>query len=398
MINTILNRKYFDVIVIGAGPAGASAAFFLASKGVKVLILEKKKFPRHKICGGGVVSRIKKILPFSFENAVEKEFYTVDIFDQSARLHFKTTRSEPIIMMSMRSDLDLFLLSKALEAGAVIKLEYEAKEIVQSDERIEISSNRGNFSGEFLIAADGATGISSKFLGLKDNIIRLPAIEAEVEIDGENYSKLFESPRFDFGIIDKGYAWVFPKRDHLSIGVALMKKDKVNLNEAYRKYLSLLGLTKIIHSEKSGYTIPMLRQTKNFGFGRLLLTGDAAGLADPVTAEGISGSVFSGYLAAKAIIEKRFDVRFVRDFYNLIIHENIIKENRYARIISNLIYSSPQVRAIIFKLYGQRLSEIITDIFTGEKKYSSLMTDPTNYYKLLKYMLEDKNKRVCNPF
>lgn len=384
-------KKYFDAIIIGAGPAGTSAAFFLAEKGAKVLILEKEKFPRYKVCGGGVVNRIKKILPYALNEVIEREFYTVEIFDHATNLHFKTIRKEPIIMMSMRQDLDSYMLSKALEAGASIKEGNEVSAITSQNNCVEISTNRGKYYSKFIIAADGVMGISSKLFEMKNNILRLPAIEAEVEVSKEKYSRLFDYPRFDFGIINKGYAWVFPKKNILSIGLVLMKKDSVNLNETYKEYLKILGIDGIFQSEKHGYIIPIHRRINIFGKGRLLITGDAAGIADPVTAEGISSAVLSGFLAADALIEKKFDERYVSDYYNLIIAHEILEENRYAHIISNLVYANAKVRASLFKLYGQRLSELITDIFSGEKEYNSLMTNPVNYYKLLKYLIVKSN-------
>ncbi len=379
------NLKHFDAIIIGSGPAGAVAGYFLAKKGVKVLILEKEKLPRYKVCGGGIVRRTKKILPFSLNAVVENEFHAVNVFDHSTNLHFQTERNEPILMMSMRQNFDSFLLHKAEEAGAVVKDNHLVKDIAMLDDKVQLSTNYGNFEGKFFIAADGATGISSRFLGLNKNLIHLPAIETETEVNIESYSKFFESPRFDFGIIDKGYGWVFPKKDHLSIGIVLMKKDKVNLNDALKNYLSVLGIKEIINFEKHGYFIPINRKNKNFGIKRLLLTGDAAGLADPVTAEGISNAVLSGYLAASALIEKDFDVRSVNNFYNRAVYQNILSENNYANFISNLVYRYSKVRTALFKIYGQKLSELITDIFTGEKTYSGIMTNPSSYLKLIKY-------------
>ncbi len=122
-----------------------------------------------------------------------------------------------------------------------------------------------------------------------------------------------------------------------------------------------------------------------------MLTGDAAGFADPVTAEGISNAVLSGKLAAEAVIKSGGNPAETSILYNTSLRQTILKELNYSQMISPLVYGYPSARSILFRLYGQKLSELITDIFTGDKKYSSLLNDPLNYLKLFKYLVVGKN-------
>ena len=119
MNNNSQQHKY-DVIIIGAGVAGASAAYELANRGVNVIVLEKEKLPRYKTCGGGVVHRAIEKLPFSTNGVVERNFNTIDIYDHESDLFFKVTREKPVITMMMRADLDNLIISKAVKKGAKV--------------------------------------------------------------------------------------------------------------------------------------------------------------------------------------------------------------------------------------------------------------------------------------
>ncbi len=388
------SKKNFDVIVVGSGPAGSAAALFLARRGTEVLLLEKEKLPRYKTCGGGVVSRVLKMLPFEIDDVVEKSCFISEVYDHRIKLKFTTKRSKPIILMTMRDGFDNYLVEKAVRFGAVVKDEHEVRDVVLNSSGSVVITSKGNYEAKFVIAADGATGIIAKKINIKNKLIRLPALEYEIEVKESLYSLFSETARFDFDIIPDGYGWVFPKKDHLSVGVVSMKKGSSNLYNLFNEYLKILGIDEIINMEKHGYLIPITQSRKKFAEDRILFAGDSAGFADPVTAEGISGAVQSGSLAAESIMNNNFDEKLVADAYNVAVANSILKEHKYSRIISNFVYKYPGVRSFLFKLYGQKLSELITDIFTGDKKYSDLLSDPANYLKLIKYLFFRKAKHA----
>ncbi len=375
----------FDVIIVGSGPSGSTAAFKLAENGYKVLILEKVILPRYKTCGGGIVGRIKNILPFEFDEVIEKKCYSAIVFDHQSGLKFLTKRNEPIIMMTMRNNFDDFLLSKAKSIGVIVKDKCEVINITENEDGIEIKTQNETFNCKFLIGSDGANGIVSKKINSRENLLKLPALEYEVYVDQNNFDKFSDKARFDFGIIKNGYAWVFPKKDHLSIGIISMKKSEDKLKDILDNYFKILGINNIIKIEKHGFFIPIANNRKKVADNRILLTGDSAGIADPVTAEGISNAIYSGLLAAEALIYNKLDKESVATYYNKIIFTKIFYENKYSNIIAKLVYRYPKVRFLLFRFYGQRLSEVITDIFIGKNKYSSLLKSPSNYLKLIKY-------------
>jgi geranylgeranyl reductase family protein len=389
------NLNIYDVIIIGSGPAGSSAAYVLSKEGKKVLVLEKEKLPRYKTCGGGLTYKALKLIPFDLTEIIEKNCYSSEINDYEGNVSFKTQRENPMVLMTMRSSLDYKLISEAKAIGAELKENTEVKDLNLFDDRIEIIIKNSNekFYAKFIIAADGALSpVAKKFF--KALLVKpIPALECEVYVDDKVLQNFKSSARFDFGVVPNGYGWVFPKRDHLSIGVLSMKIKDVNLNNSYLRYLELLGINKIIKSERHGFVIP-LNTRKIFFKDRILLTGDAAGFADPVTGEGISFAIQSGQLAAESIINGNFNPVSVCSGYNTQISRHILPELKAGKFLASLIYGNSGLRVWIIKLYGKKLSELITDVVMGEKKYNELVKDPLNYFKLFfKWTLRNKPRQ-----
>jgi geranylgeranyl reductase family protein len=361
----------YDVIVIGAGVAGTSAAYMLANGGLKVLVIEKEKFPRYKTCGGGVVNRAVELLPFSIDAVSEKKIFNADIIDHENNLHFKVKREKPIIYMVMRADFDNFILSKAVGKGAIIHDELKVINLSNHKDFIEVKTSKEKYQARFVIAADGAIGVATKSLGIKNSNEKLPAIEIETFVNENTFNMYKDSARFDYGIIPSGYAWVFPKKEHLSIGVAIMKKKTKSIHYWLNKYFETLCIREndIIRKEKHGYLIPIASKMGSYCCGRVFFAGDSLGLADPMTAEGISYAIESGQMAASAIIEGSLDSKIAKRKYKDGLTQ-MFKELKGARFLSHFVYDSKWIRKFVFKYFGERLSEMMTDVIMNKRKYS----------------------------
>ncbi len=363
----------FDVAIVGSGPSGASAALKLAKAGLSTVVIEKATLPRYKVCGGGFVYRGRKNMSFDISEVVEKEFHTVDIY-LGKKLHFRTEREQPIISMIMRDSFDNLIIEKAKEFGIKLLEGVEVKELVfQENDTTLIKTTGEDVEAKFVIAADGAYSPVAKMAGWsEDTRTLIPALEYEVEVSDEEYAKFSNEVRFDIDAVPAGYAWNFPKKNHLSIGVGVFQKKKLNLHQLCQEYIDKLGIKDIKSISKHGFQIPVSPRTDGFVKNNVFLIGDAAGFADPITAEGISNAIYSGNLVADAIVEGVLDLKSVEALYLEKINERLVPELMTSLRLSKWFYKQKTVRNLLLKKYGQRFSDAMADIFMGDRTF------PTN--------------------
>lgn len=361
--------KHFDVAIIGSGPSGASTAFYLAKKGISTVLIEKETLPRYKTCGGGFVYRGRKNLPFTIDEVVEREFRTVDVY-LGSKMHFKTHRESPTITMVMRDAFDNLIVEKAKELGVTILEGTKLKSLDFTEKFIKLNTSQDQLTAKFVIAADGALSPTAKMAGWTNDTRKLiPALEYEVEVSDEDFERLSKEVRFDMDAIPYGYGWSFPKKNHLSIGIASARRTKINLKEYYKKYLDTLQIKHIIKEQQHGFQIPVSPRTDGFVKNNVFLIGDAAGFADPVTAEGISNAILSGKLAAEAIIESQLNQEKAADLYFEKLSECILPEIKTGLWLSKFFYEQRKIRNLLLKKYGQRFSEAMADVFMGDRTY-----------------------------
>jgi geranylgeranyl reductase family protein len=374
-----------DVAIVGAGPAGTAAALAFRGSGLRVAILEKAVPPRYKTCGGGVLRRASALLPLDISSVIERECHAAELVHHAPALRFVCRRQQPVISMVMRDRFDLLLTQAAMSAGAQLFDATAVREVKIGEDSVELFTSGKRFRARFVIAADGANSVVARQLGLPELQQVVPALECEVTLPPGENPALWETARFDFGFVPEGYAWVFPKREHLSIGVLTTRRGAANLPDYYRRYVEHLGVTRVVGEERHGYIIPCRPRRKLFSASRVLLVGDAAGLADPVTAEGITAGILSGQLAAQAILEGAGDAEKVRRVYHQTLNSNLLADLRVARALARILYGWPRVRGSLFSAHGQRVSELITQIVTGQTTYRAAVRRPANYLKLLRW-------------
>jgi geranylgeranyl reductase family protein len=312
----------YDLIVVGAGPAGASAARTASQHGLKTLLVEKDHVPRSKLCGGGVTPKVLKRFDFNLPNGVmERESKATRIHVGEDTFSFETDR--PIVYMTSRSQFDAFLTEKAVEAGAELKDGTPVQQIEVMKSHVEIKTSNGPFSSRLLIGADGMGGPTARAAGLYERWQPFEvayAIESEIPV-GESAVDDFMSQQayFDlyFGVSPAGYGWVFPKGDHLTVGVGCRLsnlRDARGLFDSFVKRIPELDGVSI--PKPQAHLIP-LGGVANVptASDRILLAGDSAGFAEPLLGEGIHfavwGAQIAAQVAAQACQQDKFDRKFL---------------------------------------------------------------------------------------
>jgi geranylgeranyl reductase family protein len=370
-----------DAVVVGGGPAGALAAYHLARGGARVLLLEKLALPRAKTCGGGLVRRALPLIPVSLEGLVERTCREVLMGVPGEGLLYRIRREESVITMTMRAPLDAALVGAAREAGAEVLAPCALRTVETVPGGVRLETERGPFRARFLVAADGALGRASRQAGWRPPPPGLPALEWEVDPGPEALRAFSDAARFD--LAPDGYAWIFPKRRHLSVGILSVRRQAPSLAPRLWRYLEGYGLGEPRSVERRGFVIPMTPREGPLVRGPVILAGDAAGLADPITAEGITHALLSGRLAAEALLAEGFGEVGTRRAYHAALRRRVLGELRLARLLARFLYRPSRLRRSLFRRHGGAFCQALTEVMIGRRSYRSLLLSPLSYLRLL---------------
>jgi flavin-dependent dehydrogenase len=303
-----------DVIVVGAGPAGATLAYELAKRGIGVLLLEKEKLPRYKCCAGGVTSKAAKLLDFDGQKVTQ---------------------------------------------------------IQVSADWVEISTADNIFRSRLVVGADGAYSVVARELGMGRSMEYIAGIESEIVMPEEELAKWKSRAQMDLGCIPGGYAWVFPKRNHLSIGVGCLASKARHLNRHNQKFLNSLSIGSYTIARSSSHLMPTCTKERLVWQDKALLLGDAAGFADPLTGEGIYNAVQSAQLAAPVIENSLLTGKVGLQDYQQIVEKKIMSELRIARTLSKTIFRFPRLAFGMFNR-SDEVWRAICSFMLGEIDYAAI--------------------------
>ena len=292
--------KRVDVLVVGAGPAGSSTAIHLARAGVRVLLAEKARFPRDKPCGGGLTGRALKRIPVDPSSVVERD---VDRFELRLRYgsSFVRTHGEPLIRMTQRRRLDAFLAEEAAGAGAELRQAARVEGLAADAAGVAARVGGERIRADVVVGADGANGVVARSVGLGEGIVRGVALEGNVPLDALRQD-LERTAVIELAVVHGGYGWVFPKGDHANLGVGGWGSEGRVLREHLARLARAHGVEPDSLTDVRGHRLPMRRLGTAPGTGRVLLVGDAAGLVDPLSGDGMYEAFVSARLAADAIV------------------------------------------------------------------------------------------------
>ena len=288
----------YDVIVAGGGPAGSTAARAAAAAGARVLLLDKAAFPRDKPCGGGVNVRAASLLPFDLSPVVERTITGVR-FSLRLRGDFTRRYPRPLTYMTQRARLDAFLVERAIEAGVELHERDAVRDLEVDAGGVTVRTARDSYRGRVLLGADGANGVVAKASGLGGGRDLAVAFEGNVPFPQGLPHEWQETAALDLGLIPGGYGWLFPKGDHVNVGVGGWKYTAPTLRRWLDAVTRHYGLAPERLNGLRGHHLPVRRRGARIARGRVALVGDAAGLVDPLSGEGIYAATVRGGTAAR---------------------------------------------------------------------------------------------------
>jgi geranylgeranyl reductase family protein len=291
----------FDVLVVGAGPAGSATAHRLASSGASVLLADKSRFPRDKPCGGGVTIRAANELPFSIDPVVEDVVDTFELRFRYGRAFSRGGRGA-LCLLTQRRRLDHFLAQQAQAAGAEFR----------DGARIEFRDGVAHLDGEridadVVVGADGVNGATARAFSLGRDHGHGVALEGNVPYSRIDRARYAGRLVLELGTVPGGYGWVFPKGRHVNIGVGGWASEGPRLREHLRRLCEVHSTDAEALEDVRGYRLPYRRADSTLASDNVLLVGDAAGLVDPLSGDGMYEAFVSGRLAAEAILAGEID-------------------------------------------------------------------------------------------
>ncbi|MFF8334695.1 MULTISPECIES: geranylgeranyl reductase family protein [Streptomyces] len=298
-------EQVWDVVVVGAGPAGASAAYAAAVAGRRVLLLEKAELPRYKTCGGGIIGPSRDSLPPGFELPLRDRVHAVT-FSLNGKLS-RTRRSRNMLFgLVNRAEFDHRLVESALKAGADVRTGVTVSRVEQHgpavpDRRtvaVVLAGEERPVLARAVVGADGSASRIGAHVGVKTEQVDL-GLEAEIPVPPSVAEDWAGRVLVDWGPLPGSYGWVFPKGDTLTVGVISARGEGASTKRYLEDFIARLGLAGFEPSVSTGHLTRCRADDSPLSRGRVLVCGDAAGLLEPWTREGISFALRSGRLAGE---------------------------------------------------------------------------------------------------
>jgi geranylgeranyl reductase family protein len=362
----------YDAIVAGAGPAGSTAARILAREGASVLLLDRARFPRDKPCGGAVTLRAAGCQDLDLSPVVERIVMGARF---SLRLGetFDRRYEEPLTYMTQRRRLDAFLVEAAVAAGATFQ-DGEPVRAVEvspnggSGSGVTVRTERGSYSACALIGADGANGVVGRDTGTRPEMEVAVALEGNVPYPDGVPERWREFVGLDLGGLAGGYGWVFPKGDHLNVGVGAWKYAAFTLRPKLAGLCARYGFDPYGLEGLRGHHLPVRVPGSTIARGPVAVVGDAAGLVDPLSGEGIHMAFMSGRLAAKAALRMLAGEADDLSAYQRAVERRLQPELSVSRKLQELFNFAPPPYVAVMQR-SEKFWRLFCHLLRGELTY-----------------------------
>jgi geranylgeranyl reductase family protein len=342
----------------------------MAVGGARVLLLDRARFPRDKPCGGGVTFRADSEGGIDLSPVTEREIYGVRISIHRGR-RFEREHTALLARMTQRSRLDEYLVEQAVAAGTEFYDGVRVSSIDADGRSAIVRANGDAWQAQTVIGADGVNGVTARSLGLQPAAEAAVALEANYPLDDALAEQWGRFIGLDLAGIPGGYGWIFPKGDHLNVGVGGWKYVGPTLRQRLADLCVYYGLDPRRLFDHRGYQLPLRRERSPVVRGRAMLAGDAAALVDPLSGEGIWAAFVSGRVAAdealRFIAGETSDLRGYQQQLEREIRDDVLGSRRLQGVFQRL----PSLSILMLK-YNSTFWRYLTEIIRGDLTYPEL--------------------------
>ncbi len=285
--------------MIGGGPAGLAAARAAASAGARTVVLERAEHPRYKTCGGGLIGTSLSLAEQHIDVPVRDTIEAITFTDRGRRSFTRRSQGRPVLKLVRRDDFDFAWYETATAAGAEVWQGSQVRAVGQDADAATVTLSDGRvLTARTVIGAEGSAAISSRHVGVTFEQQDL-GLEVELAATPEDQAAWQGRVLLDWGAERGSYGWVFPKGDQLTVGVIMAKGRGAQTKDYLALFLAQLGLAGRRVLRDSGHLTRCRTPGAPLRKGRVLVAGDAAGLLEPWTREGISYALRSGTWAGE---------------------------------------------------------------------------------------------------
>ena len=362
--------KEFDIIIIGGGLSGSSTALYLSKKGYSVLVIEKEKIHNIKPCAGGMASSMQKFIPLDIEKIIEAKIRNVEFTWKASDNVIADLSGESPFWIINREKLDLLLLDEALKHGTEILRPAKVEQISKENEKWTISIlNKCQYRSEFLVIADGS---QSKWAGHFNLGPRRPRFANTIALRLKGLGNIpKDAVRFEFGFVKYGFAWAFPLKESVNIGLGtFINNSLLEDEEKNNKIIKSFGFEDLSFN-KITKKLRIWNGFHKLNGDKVLAVGDAASLCDPFLAEGIRPALISSFYAAESIDQCLSRQTDNLNYYSKNINKEWSKSMAWGRRIAQVFYRFPKTG---YQLGVKRKTapKRIAQILSGEMSYEDI--------------------------